>query len=190
MTVNGQSRRAQSLGPGDPRARRSAAALAGQTPVPPLVIDSAGRMAIAPGQPGWYLGWNGSAVAWMPRWTVRRVQTSDCTALTNELVRVDPSAGTVNVTLPRSPGDGSEIIIKNESDSTNTINILGSGEDEIDGAASASIDTAWASVYLIAVPGGWVEVCCGGGDEAPPGTGSGWLFNDADNSAHAALTWD
>jgi hypothetical protein len=24
----------------------------------------------------------------------------------------------------------------------------------------------------------------------PPGTGGGWLFNDADNSAHMMLTWD
>jgi hypothetical protein len=27
-------------------------------------------------------------------------------------------------------------------------------------------------------------------EPAPPGTGGGWLFNDADNSAHMMLTWD
>jgi hypothetical protein len=27
-------------------------------------------------------------------------------------------------------------------------------------------------------------------EPSPPGAGSGWLFNDADNSAHMMLTWD
>jgi NADH:ubiquinone oxidoreductase subunit F (NADH-binding) len=66
------------------------------------------------------------------------VQTANVVLVSaNQVVRVDPSAGGFNVTLPAAVGLGGQIIIiKNVTTSTNIVTVLPSGADTIDGLAS------------------------------------------------------
>jgi hypothetical protein len=58
----------------------------------------------------------------------------------NQVVRVDPSGGGFNVTLPAAAGLGGQIIIlKNVTISTNIVTALPSGGDTIDGLASQQL---------------------------------------------------
>jgi hypothetical protein len=183
MSAENQSRR-----PGqDARARRSADALSDPSVLieEPLALGRTGRIGIgrAGAKVGWVLRWDGSQWVAGPRYTPTSTKTMDYTAALGELVLCNPTSGGFNVVLPPSPADGSEIIVKNHSDSANPITILPYGQDEIDSASSADIITARASVHLVAIAGGWVTVCCDGTSEAPEaGIPGEWQFNDAVNS--------
>jgi NADH:ubiquinone oxidoreductase subunit F (NADH-binding) len=69
------------------------------------------------------------------------VQTANVVLGTaNQVVRVDPSAGGFNVTLPLAAGfNGQSIVVKNVSTSTNIVTILRSGADTIDGLTSQQL---------------------------------------------------
>jgi hypothetical protein len=69
------------------------------------------------------------------------VQTSSVVLVSaNQVVRVDPSGGGFNVTLPAAAGlSGQSIIIKNVAISTNVITVLRSGADTIDGLTSQQL---------------------------------------------------
>ena len=68
---------------------------------------------------------------------VTDVKTANYTAVVGERVRVDPTGGSVTITLPA--GSIGEITIENSSDSTNAIKIVPSGSNTINGSTMASI---------------------------------------------------
>lgn len=128
---------------------------------PPLGASSRGRLTIVKGraQPGYVLAWNGSEWIAVPPVVVTAAKTMAYTASFGELVICDPTTAGFTVTLPAaSVGIGQPVIIKNASASANTITISRAGSDLIDGASSASIAAAWASLTLVARAGGWVVV--------------------------------
>jgi len=58
----------------------------------------------------------------------------------NQLVRVDPTAGPVTITLPSAKGNrGIPLLIKNVSASINPITIVGAAGDTVDGSALGTI---------------------------------------------------
>lgn len=73
--------------------------------------------------------------------------------ITDQLLRVDPTAGAFPLTLPSvvSAGSGFLLLIKNESGSTNLITLTPDADipDTIDGAASLIMNQARQSVILI-----------------------------------------
>jgi hypothetical protein len=74
---------------------------------------------------------------------VSSILTTDTTATTDlGLIRVDPSTTDLTITLPAasSAGDGKRFIIKNVTDSSNTITISPDGTDVIDDGTSATIE--------------------------------------------------
>jgi hypothetical protein len=161
MPLNGQSRRSQSLGGNDPRARRSAGGLVdiANAVSGPVGMDAAGRLTLVGGmRAGDVLRWDGKTATWVRQWNITPVKTAAYTAKPWEVVRCDPTAGGFTVTLPPSPGNAEQIIVKNASDSTNTITISPHGQDEIDDATSLTVSVERYSVWLLAIEGGWLEV--------------------------------
>jgi hypothetical protein len=79
------------------------------------------------------------------------VQTADIALVSaNQVVRVDPTAGGFNVTLPPAVGlVGQIIVLKNVSTSTNIVTLLPSGADTIDGLTSQLLTGDHFQVQLI-----------------------------------------
>jgi hypothetical protein len=82
---------------------------------------------------------------------------SSVTSLTvnDDLLLVDTAGGSVSVTLPVSGASGKEFIVF-KTNAANTLTILRSGSDLINGAASLPLTTSYSSLWLKAVAGGWV----------------------------------
>lgn len=161
MANGGQSRRAVSLGAGDPRARRPSGGIADfdRSVSPPVGVDDDGRLTLTGGmKAGDILRWDGGKAQWVRPWTVTSVKTSAYTCKVWEVVRCDPTSAGFTVTLPPSPSNADLIIVKNASDSTNTITVARFGQDLIDGASSVSISAARAVAWFMAIEGGWLEV--------------------------------
>lgn len=161
MSLNGQGRRAASLGSTDPRSRRAADSLVTLDPVPPLVLDSQGRIGIAFDRAGnaWGLQWNGREVVAAPEYQPTPINTVAYTARVGELVLCDPSDAGFTVTLPGAAKcRGQKVTVKNASSSTNTITVGGQGMDEIDGSSTATITTAYGSMVLVSDGSTWHAV--------------------------------
>lgn len=122
-------------------------------------MDAAGRLTVVgPAKAGDVFKWDGKKAVWVPRVCVTPVKTAAYTAKPWDVVRCDPTAGGFTVTIPRSQVDNAEIVIKNASDSTNTITILPSGQDTLDDVTSLTISVERYVVRLLAIEGGWIEV--------------------------------
>lgn len=80
-----------------------------------------------------------------PDYTVTTVKTGAYTAAAGELVRCDPSGAGFNVTLPAVGGGnaGKRIRVENVTTSGNSITVLPTGADTIEGAANAEIAGAY-----------------------------------------------
>lgn len=90
---------------------------------------------------------------------VLAVVTTTYTASLGELVRCDPTTLGFTVNLPSAVGAaGRSIIIKNASASTNTITIDGASAETIDGAATATITTAYGVVSIVSDGTNWLVV--------------------------------
>lgn len=156
MNPSNQSRQPEA----DARQRRSGDALSDPRVLieDPLAIGRTGKIGIgrAEARDGWALRWNGSRWVAKPDLSPTAVQTMDCVARIGDLVLVDPTGGAVDVLIPASPGDGSEIVVKNHSASVNTITIIPEGQNTIDGATTNTITTARGARRLLAIEGGWV----------------------------------
>jgi hypothetical protein len=76
-------------------------------------------------------------------------QTATYAAVWGEVVMCDPTGGGFTVNLPTAVGNsGRQIIVKNDSASTNTITIEPDGSETIDGAANTTITTARGTVRI------------------------------------------
>lgn len=87
-------------------------------------------------------------------------QTATVSARPWQYVRVDPTAGTVPVVLPRVTDPnvkGSVVIVKNVSGSTNAITVSALGTT-IDGAASVTMNTARAVQWFYAGDDEWERI--------------------------------
>lgn len=73
--------------------------------------------------------------------------TDDYTAGDREIVRVDPTGGVVEITLPAA-ADSDAVIVKNQSDSAVLITIVPDGSDTVDGDASFDMEIPRGSVTL------------------------------------------
>lgn len=75
--------------------------------------------------------------------------TSDFTAIAGFHYRVNPTGGKIDISLPPvSANYGKVIIIKNQSDSNNSIELLPDGSDTIDGEISIIFSAARTSIVL------------------------------------------
>jgi hypothetical protein len=79
--------------------------------------------------------------------TVTSVKTTDYTAATGQLVRVDPTSGEVEITLPAAAG-ATVIAIKNQSASGNNILVTPNGSDTVEGLTSYSFAAARGFITL------------------------------------------
>lgn len=85
--------------------------------------------------------------------------TADTTAdADSDVVLLDASGGNVTLTLPSAADARSRPLVAKRTDSSgNTVTIAAAGSDTIDGAASATLASQWASVVLLPDGGtGWV----------------------------------
>jgi hypothetical protein len=103
---------------------------------------------------------NGLSVTWPHgKLTVTSVQTGTLTATAGQIVRCDPSGGGFTVNLPDATNLAGEIIIiKNVTSSTNTITVDGDAAQTIDGAATATITTAFGVMRLISDAANWMVI--------------------------------
>lgn len=72
-------------------------------------------------------------------------------AAVGDLIAADPTGGAIDVNLPAITqfNEGLEVVVKNNSASTNNITVNPAGADTIDGAASAVISTGRASLTFV-----------------------------------------
>ena len=90
---------------------------------------------------------------------VTAVQTAAYTALIGDCVLCDPTSAGFTVTLPTAIGNTGRVVeVKNASTSTNTITIATTASQLIDGASTATITTARASLTFRSIGIGWVIV--------------------------------
>jgi hypothetical protein len=86
------------------------------------------------------------------------VKTAAYTAAAAELVSCDPSAGAFPVTLPPLADVplGTQVAVWNATASTNAITVTADGSDQINGAATQLIESAYGRLVLVsaATPGG------------------------------------
>jgi hypothetical protein len=81
------------------------------------------------------------------------ITTSDYTAAVNDFVPVDASGGSVKITLPNAPGDGSQVGVRTVAFSAgHTVTVACSGSDRFNDSAlnvtSLSLSGVDASVLL------------------------------------------
>jgi hypothetical protein len=81
--------------------------------------------------------------------TVSRTLTTN-----DNVIAADTTSGNVTLTLPIARNGKEFIIVKIIA--ANTLTILPSGTDTINGAASLAITIRWTSIWLKAVSGGWL----------------------------------
>lgn len=108
---------------------------------------SDGVISIATSQGDVVVGRLGASVATLSLDTVR---TGAHAASFNELVRCNPTTAGFTITLPAIvSGVMAQIVIKNVSNSPNTITIATSGGNTIDGQATAAISAARGALFLV-----------------------------------------
>lgn len=91
--------------------------------------------------------------------TVTTNKTSLYSANINELVQCDPSGGAFSVNLPTAGGNtGKHIVIKNVTSSTNTITVVASGLETIDGSATQPMNIGYEALYLVSNGSGWLII--------------------------------
>ena len=91
--------------------------------------------------------------------TITSIKASNYTASTSELVRCDPSGGSFTITLPTAVGDsGGEVIVKNVTNSTNSITVDTTSSQTIDGTTTKILNTAYASVTIVSDGTNWMIV--------------------------------
>ena len=113
------------------------------------------------------------------RMTVMPSQAGGAVTLTtgNVFVPCDPSAFGFPINLPSAFNNrGMAIVIKNVTGSTNAITINASGGDNIDSAGSLTLNTAFASAYLISNGVDTWSVVEGGGAAVGGGTQYTFVF--------------
>lgn len=82
-------------------------------------------------------------------------QTTDCNAEWGQCVPCDPTGGAFTVTIQTFLGhQGEQIVVKNATDDATTITIAAQTDEEIDGAATATIAAARGSLTLLALRDG------------------------------------
>lgn len=90
----------------------------------------------------------------------KRVTGSYTATLDDHVILADASAGNVTITLPATAAiNGRQYIIKKTDASANTVSIIGTAGDTIDGQASLMVPTQWQSVMIVAsatAPIGWL----------------------------------
>lgn len=79
---------------------------------------------------------------------VKTVTTTYTATALDELVLADASGGAFTVTLPRAEDGTKRLTIKRTSGGVNAVTIAPQGSDTIEGAASVSLATQWASRTL------------------------------------------
>ncbi len=77
------------------------------------------------------------------------VQTTDFTARPWDLVRMNPTAGALTLTLPAGARSGDQVGYKNTSGSVNTVTIEAPDGDTVEGAAWVTNSTANGSEWFI-----------------------------------------
>lgn len=158
-TIGGQGGRSVSLGGNDPRNRRTPQQFASPLNLAqPLRLDRDGRISIDPRgivPPAYFDETRGTIGLRL----VSVAATRAITARPWDTILADPTAAGFTVMLPPAQNcPGSLVTVKNNSASTNTITIDGAGGDLIDGAATATITTARASLTMQSIGTGWVLV--------------------------------
>ena len=95
-----------------------------------------------------------------PKYKPTVSKTAAYTADYQELVICDPSGGGFTVTLPYANGHvGEQVVVKNNTTSTNTITIAASGTETVDGAATTSIASSRSSLTFAAtLESAWVII--------------------------------
>jgi hypothetical protein len=90
---------------------------------------------------------------------VTAVKTSLYTAASNELVQCNPTGGAFTINLPTAGGrNGKHIVVKNVSNSTNTITIQAAGLETIDGSSSQAISFGYESLHFVSNGSNWVII--------------------------------
>ncbi|WP_437279360.1 hypothetical protein WME90_02030 [Sorangium sp. So ce375] len=85
--------------------------------------------------------------------------TATYTATYGELVKCDPTSAGFTVNLPTAAGhEGERILVSNVTSSTNAITVDGAGSETIDGATTATINTAYGDLRIISDGANWVVV--------------------------------
>jgi hypothetical protein len=89
--------------------------------------------------------------------SVTAIKTSNYTAAASEVVRCNPTGGAFAVTLPTAVGnDGASIVVKNVSDSENTITVGTTGGQTIDGASSRAFNTPRSNETYVSDGANWM----------------------------------
>lgn len=91
---------------------------------------------------GQVLSYNGSALAWATPGglTTTSVKTANYTAVAGEYVPVDTTSGSVTVTLPAAPADGTQVAVKLVAGSNSCV-VSRSGSDVFNAASGATTHT-------------------------------------------------
>ncbi|WP_437647887.1 SGNH/GDSL hydrolase family protein [Sorangium sp. So ce362] len=85
--------------------------------------------------------------------------TAAYTATYGELVKCDPTSAGFTVTLPTAVGhEGEPIWVSNVTASTNAIVVDGNASETLDGATTATINTAWGDLRLISDGANWAAI--------------------------------
>lgn len=122
------------------------------TPANGLLINGKASIALSPGQ-GVTIASDGAAftaILGSQSWSLK-VKTSAYTAIANDFVLCSTAGGGFNVILPLSASNsGSSVIVKKTSSDANTLTILPTGADTIDGNPNAQITTSKGSATFVA----------------------------------------
>lgn len=90
-------------------------------------------------------------------WNITGIKTGTYTAVINDLVRIDDSAGGFTVTLPTAVGqDGKMISLKKVATSVNTTTVATTGGQTIDGSATASMVTSFMHMQVVSDGANWL----------------------------------
>lgn len=90
-------------------------------------------------------------------WSVTAVKTTNYTAVAGELVRCDPSGGTLQITLPTAVGiSGRRILVKNTTSSTTAITFATTSGQTVDGGAAASIVLGFDTRLFVSDGANWM----------------------------------
>lgn len=91
--------------------------------------------------------------------SVTTIKTGNYTAAIGQMVRVDPTLGGFNVTLPSAVGpSGALISIKNVSPSTNAVVVKAAAGQNIDGSSTYTMNLGYESITLMSTGTVWMVV--------------------------------
>jgi hypothetical protein len=111
-----------------------------------------GKLAPTGATTGQVLAYNGTALTWATPGglTAVSVKTADYTAAAGEYVPVDSTAGSITITLPSAPADGSHIAVKLVTGSNSCVITRGGSDvfNQTAGATTLTLTTAGIGVTL------------------------------------------